>query len=142
MALVGIDLLKGIFGDKGLVGSVVDVLKDTGILKDPEQILKAQQALAEIEIRLEQEASKQIESINATIREESKSEHWIQYSWRPIIGFAFAGVIINNYILMPYFFKLGLAPIIIPEGVWSAMLVTLGVSAATRGFEKWQREKN
>jgi hypothetical protein len=130
------DILKGVFGDKGLSGTVVDVLKDTGILKDPEQQLKIQQALQDYEVKMADIASKQIESVNATMREEAKSEHWIQYSWRPTIGFTFAAVIINNYILLPYFKAFGLQSIIIPAEMWTAILVILGAAAATRGWEK------
>ena len=46
-------------------------------------------------------------------------------------------ILINNYILMPYFQKL-LVPIVVPDNVWTAMLVILGASAAGRSFEKWQ----
>lgn len=97
----------------------------------------------EFESKVMEYASRQQESVNATMREEAKSEHWIQYSWRPTVGFTFIGVIINNFILIPYAAALGLdiQVIDIPEGIWSAMLVVLGVAAGTRGLEKWQREK-
>src|SRR3990172_6618228 len=76
-----------------------DVLKSTGVMTDPEQQMKIQQAMQDYEVKMSDIAAKQIESVNATMREESKSAHWIQFSWRPIIGFTFAAVIINNYIL-------------------------------------------
>src|SRR4030067_595017 len=91
------DILKGVFGDKGLAGTVVDVLKSTGVMTDPEQQMKIQQAMQDYEVKMSDIAAKQIESVNATMREESKSDHWIQFSWRPTIGFTFAAVIINNY---------------------------------------------
>lgn len=83
-------------------------------------------------------------TINETMQAEAKSEHWIQYSWRPMVGFTFIGVIINNFILIPYASALGLGVRVldIPEGIWSAMLVILGVAAGTRGLQKWQAEKN
>jgi len=86
-------------------------------------------------------ATAQQEAVNATMQAEAKSEHWMQYSWRPTIGFTFAAVIINNYIFLPYLAAFGLRSIIIPEGIWSAMLVVLGVAAGTRGLEKWQKSK-
>jgi len=88
-------------------------------------------------------SSRQQEAVNATMQAESRSEHWIQYSWRPMVGFTFIGVILNNYILIPYASALGLGVKIIdiPEGIWSAMLVVLGASAATRGIEKWQKSR-
>jgi len=78
-----------------------------------------------------------IQAVNTTMQAEAKSEHWAQWLWRPVIGFTFAAVLINNYILMPYFQKL-LVPIVVPDNVWTAMLVILGASAAGRSFEKWQ----
>ena len=95
----------------------------------------------EFESKVMEYASRQQEAVNATMQAEAKSEHWVQYTWRPIVGFTFAGVIINNYILLPYFIAMGLKSVDIPEGIWSAMLVVLGVAAGTRGLEKWQKEK-
>jgi len=135
------DILKGVFGDKGLAGTVVDVLKSTGVMTDPEQQMKIQQAMQDYEVKMSDIAAKQIESVNATMREESKSAHWIQFSWRPTIGFTFAAVIINNYILLPYFSKIGITPISIPVEVWTAILVILGAAAATRGWKKITRNK-
>ncbi len=75
-----------------------------------------------------------INAVNATMQAESKSEHWMQWAWRPTIGFSFAAVIVNNYIVLPYF---GWAKeVIVPDNVWTAMLVILGAAAATRGWEK------
>ena len=85
-----------------------------------------------------------LESINATMRAEAKSDKWWQSSWRPTVGFTFSAVILNNYVVAAY---LGnwVKPIEIPGGVWNAMLVVLGAAAATRGGEKiadyWRRDK-
>lgn len=136
------NFLSAIFGSRGLVGGVMDVLKATGIVKDPEQELKVQQALMEFEIKAGEQAAKELETVNATMREEAKSERWAQWLWRPVVGFTFSAMLINNYILLPYFGKFGIVAITIPGEVWSAMLVILGVSAASRGLEKWQKEKN
>ena len=93
----------------------------------------------ELQIKLAELDKAVVEAVNASMQAEAKSEHWIQYSWRPLIGFTFAGVIINNYIFLPYLRSFGLMPIDIPEGIWSAMLVVLGVAAGTRGLEKIKR---
>ena len=50
--MIGIDaILKGVFGDRGLVGGVVDTLKTTGVIKDPEMELKIMQSLQDYEIK-------------------------------------------------------------------------------------------
>lgn len=97
----------------------------------------------EFEAAVMNAATIQQQAVNQTMQAEAKSEHWIQYSWRPLVGLTFIGVIINNYILIPYAAALGLGVKVldIPEGIWSAMLVILGVAAGTRGLQKWQAEK-
>jgi len=57
-----------------------------------------------------------------------------------MVGYTFAFVIINNYIVLPYFPNI--SPVEIPAGVWTAMLMVLGIAAGTRGLEKWQKAKN
>ena len=130
-----------IFGSKGLVGSVTDILKGAGILKDPEAEFKAAQALMAFELETQKAFTTQMESVNATMREEAKSDHWLQWSWRPVVGYTFSLTIINNYIIAPYFAKYGVLAVVIPGELWSAMLVVLGVAAGTRGLEKWQKAK-
>ena len=125
---------KAIFGDNGLTGGVMGVLEDTGIVKTPEEKQKAQQALYNYELQTRDKDNEVIKAVNDTMQQESKSEHWLQWSWRPLVGLCFVAVIVNNYIVMPYFPHLH--TIAIPAEVWSAMLVILGVSAGTRGMEK------
>lgn len=112
-----------------LINSVVDkVVPDVAKRDELKAQLAEQVTKGEFDIEL---AS--INAVNATMQAEAKSEHWAQWLWRPVIGFTFAAVILNNYILMPY---TKLQPIVIPAEVWTAMLVILGASAATRGWEK------
>lgn len=92
-------------------------------------------------VELEKIYAQELETVNQTMREEAKSEHWMQWAWRPFIGFTFCAVLINNYILLPYFRKMGLEPIVIPSDVWTAILVILGAASAGRGFTQWQKAK-
>ena len=124
-----------------LVSPVMDILKGTGIIKDKDQELKVQEALGALEVQMQQLQAAQLESVNATMRAEAASEHWLVWSWRPLVGYTFCVTIINNYALLPYFAKYGVQPIVIPGELWSAMLVVLGVAAGTRGLEKWQKAK-
>jgi hypothetical protein len=112
-----------------LINSVVDkVVPDVAKRDELKAQLAEQVEKGNFDIEL---AS--INAVNATMQAEAKSEHWAQWLWRPVIGFTFAAVILNNYILLPY---TKLQPIVIPAEVWTAMLVILGASAATRGWEK------
>lgn len=124
-----------------LVQPVVDVLKGAGVLKDPKAEAEAMSALLAAQAKFAEVEAQLMESVNATMREEAKSEHWMQWSWRPTVGFTFSGVILNNYVLLPYLSPYGLQPLTIPGEVWSTMLIVLGVAAGTRGWEKIQRGK-
>lgn len=143
------NLLEKIFG-----GSVLDGIdKLIGRFKlSPEEAQKFKMVLAENEhevakwqVELQEKAmdieARMIETVNATMREEAKSEHWAQWLWRPMVGFTMCAVLINNYILLPYLAKFGLQPIVIPPDVWTTMLVVLGAAAATRGWQKIEEAK-
>jgi len=94
-----------------------------------------------------------IQAVNATMQEEARSEHWPQYSWRPAIGFAFAaetGMIGLTFTMLmtKIIFGHGLGPDVMPQittlitafsVLFAAQGAILGVSAAGRSFEKWQR---
>jgi hypothetical protein len=142
------DLIGG--GIKGIADSAVSIIKQFKL--SPEQAVEAEQKIKELEnkaeeikntliISLEQEASKQLETVNATMRAEAQSERWAQWAWRPFIGFTFCAILVNNYILLPYFKNKGMEIIIIPDNVWTAILVILGAASAGRGWEKVEKAK-
>ena len=74
-----------------------------------------------------------LSEVNATMRAESKSEHWPQYSWRPWNGFLFAPAVIAIYFFLPLFDK---AVPGVPEWVWMGWLAVLGVATWDRGKAK------
>lgn len=135
-----------ILGDlfKETIGKVVGKVVDKYLPASMSEKEKAEMQLEIEKLVIEEEKNiqAQMETINATMREEAKSDKFIVYAWRPLVGFCFVALIVNNFILMPYFAIYGLQPITIPDGIWSAMLVVLGVSAGTRGIEKMWRNKN
>jgi hypothetical protein len=125
-----------------LTGSVFDgVAKIVTLFKiPPEQALQHQEQIQKIandmQSKILDSVTAQIQAVNATMQAESKSEHWAQWLWRPVIGFTFAVTILNDYVLYSYFAKFGMQKIDIPGDVWSAMLVVLGAAAVTRGWQK------
>jgi hypothetical protein len=134
----------------GLLKGAAEIVSK--FVTDPNKKLDAQQKLAEIqaqhekdmatiEVQLAEIDAKQLESVNQTMREESKSEHFLQWAWRPIVGLTFCAVIINNYIIIPYLKNKGVLPIDIPDDVWMAMLVILGAASAGRGWAKAEKAK-
>ncbi len=58
------------------------------IERDPELQIRLQQAMAPVLIAQYEAETRRLESVNETMRAESRSEHWPQYSWRPFWGFA------------------------------------------------------
>ena len=52
----------------------------------------------------QKELNSTINMINSTMQAELKSDHFIVYSWRPIIGYIFALTIFVNYAVGAFFF--------------------------------------
>ena len=140
-------------GAKASIGAVLDGANKiiTDFKADPTKVAEANEALAELKINAElksQELSNnletayatEIESVNATMREEGKSEKWWVSSWRPTLAYIFGAIMFNNYVLCSYF-KFATI-IVLPDNLFNTFLVILGASAAGRSIEKWQKAKN
>ena len=109
--------------------------------------------LAEIAYRsqLLEAESDRIDAVNSTMRAESKSEHWMQWAWRPFNGFLFAITLFANYAL-PSIFNALMSPFltervaltsgIIPPEALMAWGAVLGVTAWHRGKEKIAKAGN
>lgn len=141
------DIISG--GLSGILDSAKGII--SAFKADPNKVLEADQKIKELEnkaqeiannltISLEQENSKQLESINATMREEAKSDHWAQWLWRPVLGFIAGAVIINNYILARYIN--GVHQITLDSDFWMFMTAVLGLASLGRSATKWQSAKN
>ena len=142
------DLIGG--GLQGIASGAADIIKT--FKADPNKLVEAEQKIKELEnkakeisnqlvIAIEQEHSKQLETVNATMREESKSEHWLQWSWRPAVGFLFITMCLNIYVVLPYLKSKGLQAVEIPSEVFMAILAILGVASWHRGVKKVEEVK-
>ena len=100
---------------------------------DPTKVLELEAAIEQAQRQAEVAL---VSAVNATMQAEAKSEHVAQWLWRPCFGFTGAALLINNYILLPYFAKVGIVPIAVPTEVWLMLMAVLGVAAWTRGQEK------
>lgn len=85
---------------QGLGDTASSIIKD--FKADPNKLIDAdtrakelQEKLAEVQLQvnsaLEQEYTKQQAQVNETMQTEDKSEHFLTYSWRPVIGYIFGG---------------------------------------------------
>lgn len=119
---------------EGFVNGVSNVI---GKFKaDPTKVIELESGIAQETIKFQTSV---IQAVNETMRTEAKSEHWAQWLWRPCFGFTACGVLVNNYILLPYLGPFGIKPIEVPSEVWLMVMAVLGVAAWTRGQEKIAR---
>jgi hypothetical protein len=116
---------------KGLGTAIKDAV--SAFKADPTKVLELEHNL---EVAFMNFQVGMVSAINATMQAEAKSEHWMQWSWRPTFGFTGAGVLVNNYILLPYLKPFGIVPIEVPSEVWLMIMAVLGVAAWTRGKQK------
>lgn len=119
---------------QGAVKGFGEAVKDavSAFKADPTKVLELEATIAQATITYQQSV---ISAVNETMRAESTSQHWMQWAWRPSFGFTACGVLINNYILLPYLKPAGIVPIEVPSEVWIMIMAVLGVAAWTRGQE-------
>ena len=94
-------LLSGIFGDRGLVGSVTDILKGAGVLKDPEMEWKVQQALLEYELKIRQMDLAPVLGQIDVNKVEAQHEGVFIAGWRPFIGWVCGSAFAYHYVGQP-----------------------------------------
>lgn len=130
------DIISG--GASGIIDSVSTAV-DKFVTTDKEreelkiELIKIQnealQKARESELKAEEEMSKRIESVNATIRAEAAAEHWPTYAWRPFIGFIF-GLYVASLFILPIF---GIAPVPLSPDITLTIGAILGVASFFRG---------
>jgi hypothetical protein len=123
-------LMRKVTGDDTQT-PIEDVAKK--IADDPALYIELQKAVMTHEASLAEIDARKLETVNATMREESKSEHWPQYSWRPFNGFMFPLTFGLVYFLLPLLDKTIPS---IPELAWVGWLSILGVATWDRGKQK------
>ncbi len=132
---------------EGVLGFGVDSID----VLSPEAVVKLQNAIMNLQIELAREDTKQMQTVNTTMQSEGKSEHWMQWAWRPFNGFTFGITLFLLYVL-PALINMGFAifhvvdgiddiPRVIaitgiPEFVLVAWGAVLGVTSWRRGQEK------
>ncbi len=117
---------------------------DAAISADPQALVKLKEIQLEHKVELErialehtriesEERRANLAQVNETMRAESKSEHWMQFSWRPFNGFCFPVATIAIYFILP----LAKVPVPdVPPNVWLGWLTILGVATWDRGKQK------
>jgi len=64
--------------------------------------------------------------------------NWLQRSWRPILMLSIVAIVVNNYILYPYFSLFGVQTTILelPDKLWTLMEIGVGGYIVGRSAEK------
>src|SRR3990167_7319017 len=81
----------------------------------------------------QKELNSTINMINSTMQAELKSDHFIVYSWRPIIGYIFALTIFVNYAVGAF---ISIPKLAFPNKFGKIIQTFLGFSAAGRTIKK------
>lgn len=158
VAKLGLPLLGGALGGPGgaavgqLIASALNLDLDPKAISeaivDPKEIGERLTALRQVELQhqsflvkaaydhevaLRQSDSSDLTQVNETMRSESKSEHWPQWSWRPYNGFLFGTTMFGCYFLLPLLSKEVPS---VPFEAWAAWGAILGVASWWRGRGK------
>jgi len=119
-----IKVLTGLFGSKkgdgigGLATDIREAIKGKEI--DPNKLI---------------DTYIEIEKLKATVIEAEMSGNWLQRSWRPILMLSLVVIVINNYILFPYFPET-LTMLDLPDELWNLLTIGVGGYVAGRSIEK------
>lgn len=105
------------------------------VIPDAKQAADAKIKLLELQQSGELQA---IEAQSKVVIAEAQGESWLQRNWRPITMITFLAIIVNNYILYPYFslFSVPVVKLETPPQLWSLMQLCLGGYVVGRSVEK------
>lgn len=142
--------VKMVAGALGVEGEPTPDVIEMALQSDPAALAK----IRELEITHKTELTRlmltaetaQIEAVNATMRAESQSEHWPQYTWRPFWGFisgaaffvvcVFVCVLAYRAIIEQDAMAVGQIPVII-----GAFTTLFAIPGAILGVSAWGRNK-
>jgi len=109
---------------------------------DPQAALKIAETESNNKTKLEEQMilaeTMRIQTVNQTMRGEQKSEHWMQWSWRPFVGFIFGITFFGCYFILPLS---NIEVPAIPTEAWMMIGAVLGVASWHRGSAKVETAK-
>lgn len=130
-------IMRGITGDDEGV-SIEEV--EQKIAGDPQMLMQFKTAVLEHEAKLaaitlegKKVDAQVLETVNVTMREEGKSEHWPQWAWRPFNGFLYGITIFCTYFILPLN---DLTIPSVPTEIWIGWGAVLGITTWHRGKQK------
>ena len=76
-----------------------------------------------------------LEELKASVLTTEMQGNWLQRSWRPLLMLSLVLIIVNNYILFPYFPDT-LTMLDLPEQLWTLLTIGVGGYVGGRSIEK------
>jgi len=131
-------LIAAAFGVENTPDAIHNAIK-----ADPDAAIKLAKLELDNKALLQQQLltaeTARIQSVNKTMQAESASEHFMQFAWRPFIGFIFGITFIGCYFVLP----LARIPVpVIPSEAWMMIGAVLGVASWHRGAAKVEQAKS
>ena len=117
-------LLGGLFGSKkgegvgGLATDIREAIKGKEI--DPDKLI---------------DTYLRVEELKAKVLSTELSGNWLQRSWRPILMLVLVFIILNNYVLFPYFPDI-FNSLELPTQLWDLLTLGVGGYVVGRSVEK------
>jgi len=119
-----IKVISGLFASKkgeGVGGLATDIREAiTGKEITPDKLIDTYLKIEELKVQV----------LNAEMQ-----GNWLQRSWRPILMLSLVLIVINNYILFPYFPDT-LTMLELPNELWNLLTIGVGGYVAGRSIEK------
>ena len=113
------------------IGNTIDKIDKSD--EKLEMQLKYKQLLMEMEGSYLNYESKLLESQSKIIESEAKGDSWLQRNWRPLLMLICMFIILNNYVLVPYF---GIPVAVLDDHIWTLMEMGVTGYVAGRSLEK------
>jgi len=138
-------IIANVFGTEEEPGAILAAIK-----ADPAAAVKLQQIQSDERVKIQEaqaiQTASMLETINKTMREESKSEHWMQWAWRPLWGIISATaffIVCGLVCYLAYLAVIGGKPeamTMIP-GLITSMTTLFAIPGAILGVASWHRGK-
>lgn len=113
------------------IGNTIDKIDKSD--EKLEMQLRYKQLLMEMEGSYLNYETKLLESQSKIIESEAKGDSWLQRNWRPLLMLICMFIILNNYVLVPYF---GIPVAVLDDHIWTLMEMGVTGYVAGRSLEK------
>lgn len=113
------------------IGNAIDKIDKSD--EKLEMQLKYKQLLMEIEGSYLNYENKLLESQSKIVEAEAKGDSWLQRNWRPMLMIICMFIMLNNYVLVPYF---NIPVATLDDHIWRLMEMGVTGYVAGRSLEK------